>query len=381
MMPVLPPSFDVVRARVNLVDSVSSYSYVDNLYFLLGWESRHSQLSDAQKQYFHTMYPIFRNLEGFLRRIRMLSAFLMFIASVLLSLPMAGVGLGIFNITLPFLIPLLVIAAIGTGVTFFLSTTVFIMQEYTLSRPSVKIPLDNIEALTKDYESNKEAMNEMVGRIDRILNYIRTHEGDPKIKKSLKNIKNFFENVERGFLYEGYLGLIVYGIVKQVESGKKKLPDDMRKLLTIFNTSSLSKLTADFLLASSHVPDLLDDSRVLLDAVEEKLFNKPTARAEMVAEAIELLSQEQKVLSERLVLGKDKKYSAIDYLTDYKELLRHVGSRFDTQPNKPSTSHSSKSLLPKVIGGLGVRRSLSSLAKKKCASTPANLGSPGRRKG
>ena len=317
MLPVLPPTFDQIKARVNLVHNVSSYSYVDNLYFLLGWRSRHAALSDAQRQYFYVMHPTFVTIEDMLRRIRMIASFLMFIASILLSLPMAGVALGVFAFSAPYLMPLLIAAAILAGVAFVLSTITFIAQERVLDDPQVKILLENIDVMTKDFDNNKEKINELIKRIDVILQYSRHHNGAKSIRRVLKDMKTFLEYEERGFMYEAHVGMLLYAMVEQVEADNKTLSEDMQELLRAFHSDSLSRLTMDFYSASIIIPELIDDAHTLLDVVQENLLSEDKKQSEEVEKKLHDFAVRQKQLSEKLLTRTDSSYTALHYLKEY----------------------------------------------------------------
>lgn len=324
MLPVLPPTFDQIRARANLLHSVTSYSYVDNLYFLMGWKSRHAALSDAQKQYFYVMYPSFLTLEGILRRVRMIASFLMFIASILLSLPMAGVGLGVFAFAAPYLMPLLIASAVLAGVAFLFSTITFIVQEQFLGDPNVKILLENVEVLTKDFDSNKEKMNEAMKRLDVVLRYSRLHNGDKAIRRVLKDLKAFLEYEERSFMYEAHVGLLVCAIVEQVEADSKTLSEDMQQLLSAFHSNSLSGLAMDFYSANVLIPEIIDDVHVLLDVVQENMQSQDTKKSEAIAKKLYDMGERQKQLSEKLLNRTGGSYTALHHLTDYYSVIHNA---------------------------------------------------------
>ncbi len=324
MMPVLPPTFDQVRARANLISSLSSYSYVDNFYFLLGWKSRHAALTDAQKQYFYARYPIFLVLENVFKRIRMVASFLMFVASMLLSLPMAGIALGVFAFSAPYLMPLLVISAILAGVTFLMSTTIFVVQEKVLDDTNVKVMLENIEVLTKDYESNKEKINEAMKRLDVFLQYSRHHNGDKGVRRVLKDLKAFLAYEEKSFMYEAHVRLLLYTIVEQVEADNKTLSEDMQQLLRTFNSESLSRLTMDFYSASILIPELIDDVHQLLDVVQSNVVLQDNKKYEEMARQLQDLSEKQKLISVKLLNSADGRYTALQHLKEYYAIIHNA---------------------------------------------------------
>lgn len=321
MMPVLPPNFSMIQARVNLVNSLASYSYIENLYYLLGWNSKYASLTDAQKKYFYAMHPIFLTLEGVFRRIRMVASFLMFVTSVWLSLPVAGVGLGFFTVAVPYLMPMLIVAAGGMALSFFLSLITFVSQEIMLSRQAVRIPLDNIDSLTRDFEPNRDRVNDVMRKIDVTLQYCRTHEKDKKVKRVLKNMKILLNHVERSFLYEPHLGAIVYAIVEQVEADNKSVPEEMQQLMRAFNTTSLTKLTADFMSASYVVSDLLDDISHFISMMEASAVAQNGVPTDSLDKFLQDMLEKQRVISEKQFHQKDHNYAAIDYLSEYSTMI------------------------------------------------------------
>ncbi len=326
MMPVLPPTFDQVRARVHLIDSVSSYAYVDNFYFLLGWKSRHAALSDAQKQYFYVRYPRFLVLENTFRRIRMIASFLMFVASVLLSLPMAGIALGIFAFAAPYLMPLLVLAALLTGVTFLMSATTFVVQEQVLDDENVKVMLENIDMLTKDFDSNKEKINEAMKRLDVILQYSRHHNGDKAVRRVLKDLQAFLAYEEKSFMYEAHVRLLLYAIVEQVEADNKTPSEDMQQLLRSFNSEGLSRLTMDFYSASILIPELIDDVHQLLDVVQLNLVSQDNKKYEEITKRLQDIGENQKRISKKLLNGTDGRYTALQHLKEYYAVIHEANA-------------------------------------------------------
>jgi hypothetical protein len=345
MLPVLPPTFDQIKARANLVHSVSSYSYVDNLYFLLGWRSRHAALSEAQKQYFYVMHPTFVTVEDRLRRIRMIASFLMFIASILLSLPMAGVALGVFAFAAPYLMPLLIAAAMLAGVAFVFSTITFIAQERVLDDPQVKILLENVEVLTKDFDTNKEKINEAMKRLEVLLQYSRHHNGDKVTRRVLKDMKAFLEYEERSFMYEAHVGMLLYAIVDQVEADNKALSEDMQQLLHAFHSDSLSRLTMDFYSASVLMPELIEDVHSILDVVQANMQLESRENSEKIVAKLQDMGERQKQLSEKLLNRMDGSYTALHYLTEYYSIIHSI--RQDLQ-----TIHRPDGKQVKEVGGL-----------------------------